>query len=120
MALVVKSLPAKAGDLRDAGSTLRSGGAPGGGDVTHSSTLARRIPRTEESAGLWSIGSQELDLSTACTLVLKAEIANVPTATSYLCDVMVHSTSMLDGGLETHFRRPLNTVPHSKLIGSGE
>ena len=40
MALVVKSLPAKAGDLRDAGSTLGSGRAPGEGDVTHSSTLA--------------------------------------------------------------------------------
>ena len=59
---MVKSLPAKAGDLRDAGSTLGSGRAPGGGDVTHSSTLARRIPRTEESARLWSIGSQRVGL----------------------------------------------------------
>ena len=85
MALLVKSLPAKAGDLRDAGSTLGSGRSPGGGHATHSSILARRIPWTEESGGLWSKGSQRVehdrsDFNTACTLVLKAEITNVPMA----------------------------------------
>ena len=31
------------------------------GMATHSSTLARRIPRTEEPGGLQSIGSQKSD-----------------------------------------------------------
>ena len=35
-----------------------SGGSPGGGDGNRSSTLTWRIPRTEESGGLGSIGSQ--------------------------------------------------------------
>jgi len=56
--LVVKSLPASAGDIRDMGSI------PGGEDpqeegmATHSSILAWRIPRTEEPGGLQSLGSQ--------------------------------------------------------------
>ena len=40
MVLVVKNLPANARDVRDVGLISVSG--------THSSTLARRIPRTEE------------------------------------------------------------------------
>ena len=58
VALVVKSLPASAGDIRDMGSI------PGGEDpqeegmATHSSILAWRIPRTEEPGGLQSLGSQ--------------------------------------------------------------
>ena len=57
MALVVKNPPAKAGDIREAGSI------PGPRDpleeemqpnpVIHS----QRIPQTEESGGLWSKGS---------------------------------------------------------------
>ena len=38
--------------------TPGSGRSPGGGSGTHSSTLARRIPRTEEAFGLQSTGSQ--------------------------------------------------------------
>ena len=33
------------------------------GMATHSSILAWRIPRTEESGGLWSMGSQESDMT---------------------------------------------------------
>ena len=54
--LVVKNLPANAGDVRDAGSIPGLGRFPGGGNATHSSILAWRIPRTEEPGGLQSIG----------------------------------------------------------------
>ena len=43
MVLVVKNLPANAGDLRDIGSILGLGRCPGGGRATHSSILALRI-----------------------------------------------------------------------------
>ena len=52
VALVVKTLPANAGDLRMTGSIPGWGRCPGGGRATHSSTLAWRIPRTEEPRGL--------------------------------------------------------------------
>ena len=60
VALVVKNLPANAGDLRD------SGLIPGWEDLlekgmaTHSSILAWRIPWTEEPGGLQSMGSQRV------------------------------------------------------------
>ena len=46
VALVIKNLPASAGDLIDTGSTPGSGRSPGGGMATHSSILARKIPWT--------------------------------------------------------------------------
>ena len=49
--VVVKNLPANAGDIRDAGSVPGSGRSPGGGHATHSSIVTWRIPRTE-SGGL--------------------------------------------------------------------
>ena len=52
MALVVKNLPANAGDLRDMGLIPGLGRSPGGGHGGHSSILAWRIPWTEESGGL--------------------------------------------------------------------
>ena len=52
--------PASAGDIRDTGSVPGSGRSPGGGHATHSSILAWRIPCTEESGGLQSIGSQRV------------------------------------------------------------
>ena len=55
--LVVKNLPAKAGDVRDAGSVPGLGRSPGEGMATHSSILAWRIPRTEQPGGLQSTGS---------------------------------------------------------------
>ena len=48
IALVVKSPPANAGDLRDPGSIPGLGRAPGGGHGNPSCILAWRIPSTEE------------------------------------------------------------------------
>ena len=58
--LVVKNLPANAGDVRDMSLILGSGGSPGGGVTTHSSILAWRIPWTEEPSRLQSIESQRV------------------------------------------------------------
>ena len=62
VALVVKNLPADAGDIRDVSSIPGMGRSPGGGpgQATHSSILAWRIPQTEEPGGLQSIGSQRV------------------------------------------------------------
>ena len=57
---MVKNPPANAGDARDAGLTPRSGRSPGEGNGTHSSTLAWRIPWTEEPGGLQSIVLQRV------------------------------------------------------------
>ena len=57
---MIKNSPSSAGDLRDVGSLGRED--PLEEDmVTQSSILAWRIPWTEESRGLQSIGSQESD-----------------------------------------------------------
>ena len=58
MMLVVKNLPANAGDIRDLGLIPGLGRSPGGGHATHSSILAWRIPWTEEPGGLQSVGLQ--------------------------------------------------------------
>ena len=42
--LVVKTIPANAGDVRDIGSISGSGGSPGEGNGLHSSILAWKIP----------------------------------------------------------------------------
>ena len=44
VALVVKNLPANAGDIRDVGLILGSGRSPEEGMATHSSILAWRLP----------------------------------------------------------------------------
>ena len=46
--LVIKNLPANAGGIKEAGSIPGSGRSPGGGNATHSSIPAWRIPWTEE------------------------------------------------------------------------
>ena len=56
----VKNLPANAGD---AGSILRSGRSPRGGNGNHSSILAWEIPWTEELDGLQSMGPHESDIT---------------------------------------------------------
>ena len=63
---MVKTLPANAEDLRDAEDVRDTGSIPGlgrlpeeGGMATHSSILAWRIPRTEESGRLQSMGHKE-------------------------------------------------------------
>ena len=58
VALMVKNLPTKAGDLRDAGSIPGLGRSPGRGRGNPLSILAWRIPWTEEPGELQSIGSQ--------------------------------------------------------------
>ena len=57
VALVVKNLPANAGDIRDTGLIPGLGRAPGGGHRNHFSILAWKIPWTKELGGLKSIGS---------------------------------------------------------------
>ena len=57
---MVKNLPADAGDLREAGSSLGLTDFLKEGTATHSSILAWRIPQTEESGGLQSMGSQRI------------------------------------------------------------
>ena len=49
-----------AGDIRDTGSIPGSGRSPEGGNATHCSILAWRIPWTEEPGGLQSIRSQRV------------------------------------------------------------
>ena len=60
VAIVVKNSPANAGDVRNKGSIPESGRTPGGRNATHSSILAWRIPGTEETGRLQSIGSQRV------------------------------------------------------------
>ena len=57
---MVKNPPAKAVDLGDASSVSGLGDPLGEGTATHSSTLAWRIPWTEEPGGLWSVGLQRV------------------------------------------------------------
>ena len=52
MALVVKNLPASAGDIRDVHAIPGSRKSPGGGQKTHPSFIACRMPWTEEPGGL--------------------------------------------------------------------
>ena len=58
VALVVKNLPANAGDVKEACLVPGSGRPLKEGRATHSSILAWRIPSTEESGRLQSFGSQ--------------------------------------------------------------
>ena len=57
---MVKDLPANAGDVRDLSFISGSGRFPAGGMATHSSSLAWRIPWTEEPGGPQSTGSQRV------------------------------------------------------------
>ena len=66
--VVKKNPPANVGDV---GLIPGLGQSPGEGNAAHSSTLAWKIPWTEEPAGLQSIASQESDVTDhACTLLL--------------------------------------------------
>ena len=60
VALVVKNLPANAGDVRDMGSIPGLGRSLENEMATHSRILAWRIQWTEEPGGLQSIGSQRV------------------------------------------------------------
>ena len=56
----VKNLPASAGDIRDVGSIPGLGISPGEGNGNPHSILAWRIPWTEKTVGLQSLGSQRV------------------------------------------------------------
>ena len=60
VAIVVKNLPADAGDGKDTGSIPRSGRSPEKDMATHSSVLAWRIPGTAGPGGLPSMGSHRV------------------------------------------------------------
>ena len=60
MALVVKNLPANAGDIRDVALSPGLGRSPGGGHGNPLQFSCGRIPRTEELGGLQSMGSQRV------------------------------------------------------------
>ena len=60
VALVVKNLPANAGDIRDVSSIPESEDPLSEGMATHSSILSWRIPWREKPGGLESIGSQRV------------------------------------------------------------
>ena len=59
---MIKTPPANAGDIRGAGSVPHLGQEDPReeGMATHSSTLAWRIPQTEETGGLQSVVSQRV------------------------------------------------------------
>ena len=59
-ALVVKNLPADAGDIKDVGSILGWEDPLEQGLATHSSILAWKIPWTEKPDGLQSMGLQRI------------------------------------------------------------
>ena len=59
-AIVVKNLPANAGDARDRADPCIGKNPLEEGMATHSSILAWRIPQTEEPGGLQSMGSQRV------------------------------------------------------------
>ena len=60
MAVVVKNLPASAGDIRDEVRSLGQEDPLEKEMATHSSILAWRIPWTEEPGGLQSMGLQRV------------------------------------------------------------
>ena len=60
MTLLVKNLPANAGDIRDVGSIPGLGRSLEEGMATHSSILAWRIPWTEEPGRLQFMGLQRV------------------------------------------------------------
>ena len=57
---MVNNMPANAGDIRDVGLILGWEDPLEEGMATHPSSLAWRIPWTEEPGGLQSMGSQKV------------------------------------------------------------
>ena len=60
MALVVKNLPANAGDIRDAGSIPGLGRSPGGEQGNSLQYSCLENPMDREPGGLQSMGSQRV------------------------------------------------------------
>ena len=65
MALVVKNLPANAGDLQDGSLTPELGRSPGGGQGSPLQYSCWSIPWTEKPGGLQSWGHTESDTTEA-------------------------------------------------------
>ena len=65
MVLVIKNLPANAGDIRETVLIPGTGRSPGGGMATHSSILAWRNPWIEEPEGYSPQGFKESDMTEA-------------------------------------------------------
>ena len=63
MALAVKNPPANAGDTGDMSLIPEWGISPGGGLLGEFSSIAWRIPWTEEPGRLQSLGHKELDMT---------------------------------------------------------
>ena len=61
MVLVVKNLPANAGDIRDVGSTPGSGRSPGGGHGNPLQYSCPEKPRQKSLVGYSPQGCKELD-----------------------------------------------------------
>ena len=57
---MVKNVPAYERDIREVDLIPGPGISPGRGTATYSSSLAWRIPWTEELGGQWPIGSQRV------------------------------------------------------------
>ena len=60
---MVKNPPANAGGIKDVGLIPGLGRSLGGGNGTHSSILAWRIPWTQEPGGLQAVGLLRVGLS---------------------------------------------------------
>ena len=72
MVLVVKNLPASAGNPRDTGLIPGLGRSPGEGN-DYSSIVAWRIPWTEEPGGLQSLGLQRVGHNWATNIYVGEE-----------------------------------------------
>ena len=81
--LMVKNLPANAGDVRDPGSISGSGRPLEKGMATHSS-IAWRIPWTEEPGGLRSIGLQRVEHNWSDLSQHSAPTTTITAASDYI------------------------------------
>ena len=79
--LVVKSLPANAGDIRDSGLIPESGRSPGEGCAAHSNIFVWRIPWREEPGRPQSIGSQRVGRDWCGLFITHAHRATQTTTT---------------------------------------
>ena len=85
---VVKESAHNAGDMGDSLLITGSGRSPEGGNATHSSILAWKIPWTEEPGGLQSKGSQESDMTERLSTI--AHLNNL----AFRSPSKVHHTSL--------------------------
>ena len=89
--------------MGDPGSIPGSGRSPGEGNGNHSSTIAWKIPWTEEPGRLQSLGSQRVGHNWATSLSLSSFFTPNCKLDSYIINSTTHSTS----NLTTHKR---NTI----------